>query len=278
MLGSAVFDQLRIAGLGPLEASRSRGMTFDAQSLDTNALIESAGLSEGDYVVNCVGLTKSRIDEKSIDSRSLAVRLNVDFPNSLAASAEPRRIRVLQVATDCVYSGGKGSYLETDRHDALDVYGKSKSLGEAPSANVMHLRCSLIGPELGRESLFFEWIRRQPFGAEINGYTNHLWNGLTSITFGKITAGIILNGLFQAGIQHLVPRDKVTKDQLVRLELAGLKRADVTVSSTQDVASVDRTLKTNNPDLNLRLFEAAGYFGVPKIGEMVEELCLDLTD
>ena len=52
-----------------------------------------------------------------------------------------------------------------DEFDALDVYGKTKSLGEIPDANVMHLRCSLIGPELGRNSLFFEWVRQQPHGA-----------------------------------------------------------------------------------------------------------------
>ena len=55
--------------------------------------------------------------------------------------------RVLQIATDCVYSGAQGAYVETDLHDALDVYGKTKSLGECQEPNVYHLRCSIIGPE-----------------------------------------------------------------------------------------------------------------------------------
>jgi dTDP-4-dehydrorhamnose reductase len=278
MLGSAVVGALKDSKFQLLTASRTSGIRFDAESLDVATLFTAAGLGAGDYVINCVGLTKSRIDESSPASRASAQRLNVDFPAELARVASLKGVKVIQVATDCVYSGQAGGYGESAPHDALDVYGKTKSLGEVDSDNVMHLRCSLIGPELGRNSLFFEWVRQQPQGASISGYTDHHWNGLSSMAFGRIILGILTQELFKPGVQHLVPADQVTKDQLVRMELNALGRQDVSVTSTTSQKSVDRTLSTENPDFNKTLFAAAGHLALPTISQMVDEICADLPN
>lgn len=278
MLGSAVADALQEKGHEVITASRSAGIKFDAVNLDTEKLLTAASLQKGDFVINCVGLTKSRIDESSMASRSLAVKLNIDFPNDLAKAAEKLGVKIIQVATDCVFSGLAGGYSEGSAQDALDVYGKTKSLGETPSPNVMHLRCSLIGPEVGRSSLFFEWVRQQPINAQIDGYTNHLWNGLSSRAFGKVVSGIINQGLFEPSVQHLVPADEVTKDELVKLELAALGRGDVQVTSTEDEHPIDRTLATDRTGSNEQLFLAAGYKKIPTIEEMVLEACINLPN
>ena len=278
MLGSAVTIALQANGHEVITASRSTGIQFDAVNLHAENLLRAAGLQKDDYVVNCVGLTKTRIDETSVTSRSLAVKLNIDFPDDLAKAAETTGVKVIQVATDCVFSGLSGGYSESSAHDPLDVYGKTKSLGETPSPAVMHLRCSLIGPEIGRSSLFFEWVRQQPINALIDGYTNHLWNGLSSHAFGKVVSGILDKGLFAAGLQHLVPSNQVAKDELVRLELAALGRDDVQVNSREAEQAIDRTLRTDRPEFNEQLFLAAGYKKIPTIQEMVLEACLNLPN
>ena len=278
MLGSAVENVLRESGVDVITASRTQGVRFDAEDLDSAEVIATAGLSPDDYVVNCVGLTKARIDESSRTSRDLAVKLNIEFPSNFAAAAEQSSVKVIQVATDCVFSGAGGNYSEASGHDALDVYGKTKSLGEVPSENVMHLRCSLVGPEIGRSSLFFEWVRNQPQGAKISGYTNHIWNGLSSRAFGKVVTGIIRQDLFSAGVQHLVPANQVTKDALVRMELAALGRNDVSVLSMAAEIAVDRTLRTENSKQNSGLFLAAGYSEIPTIEQMVLEACENLPN
>jgi dTDP-4-dehydrorhamnose reductase len=278
MLGSAVTEELKSKGLMYDVASRSEGHKFDAVSGDISWLTGQAGLESGDFIVNCIGLTKARIQERDAKSLAMAVELNVNFPMKLAKLAEESGFRVIQVATDCVFSGRMGNYSEDGKHDPLDVYGKTKSLGEIASDSVMHLRCSLIGPERGRSSLFFEWVRQQPRNARIDGYTNHLWNGLSSKAFGRILAGVISYNLFSAGVQHLVPEGRVTKDELVRLELAALGRLDVEVKAVEAEESVDRTLVTNNTDRNRALFAAGGYQRVPTIAQMVEEICLDLPN
>jgi len=278
MLGSAAVEALQEKGHEVMTASRSTGIKFDAVNLNTEKLLTAASLRKGDFVINCVGLTKSRIDEASMASRSLSIKLNIDFPNDLAKAAEKLGVKIIQVATDCVFSGLAGGYSEGSAHDPLDVYGKTKSLGETPSPNVMHLRCSLIGPEVGRSSLFFEWVRQQPINAQIDGYTNHLWNGLSSRAFGKVVSGIISEELFESSVQHLVPSDEVTKDELVRLELSALGRDDVQVTSKEDEHPIDRTLRTGRPEFNKQLFLAAGYKKIPTIEEMVLEACMNLPN
>lgn len=277
MLGSAVETALRSAGLPHEALSRSGPGSFEATEPDSLRPYLKQ-LDEGDYVVNCVGLTKSNIDDKSPSSREDAVRINYFFPAALAALADSRKLRVIQVATDCVFSGRTGDYSEEDPHDAFDVYGKTKSLGEIHSNGVMHLRCSLIGPELGRSSLFFEWVRQQPQNAVIDGYTTHIWNGITSRTFGNIVAGLISNDLFKPGIQHVVPRDKVSKYELVLNLLNLLGRSDVQVNALEVTPAVDRSLRTLNPEMNQALFEGAGLNVVPSIFELLQDMLDSMKD
>ena len=273
MLGRAVHQKLAESDLVVLEASRTRGLKFDAEEDLAGDLLRKAGLRTGDFVVNCVGLTKTHIHEDKPETMERAVRLNVLFPIALASASEELNLRVIQVATDCVFSGREGQYFESSSHDACDVYGKSKSLGEVKSDHVMHLRCSLIGPETkGRQSLFFEWVRDAAPNSKLKGYVNHKWNGLTSRAFARIVAGIIENDQFIHGVHHLTPADQLTKYELIKLELELLEREDVQVEAFQAEESIDRTLATNAPETNSMLFAGAGYKRVPTIREMMEEL------
>ena len=273
MLGSAVIAQLSRSDLDIMEASRSEGIRFDAEGDSCEDLLLAAGLTSQDYVVNCVGLTKTHIDEADPSSVERAVRLNILFPISLAQAAAKSGVRIIQVATDCVFSGKNGHYTESSSHDADDVYGKSKSIGEVGSENVLHLRCSLVGPEIaGRSSLFFEWIRGLEYGAIVDGFVDHIWNGLTSQAFGAIVSGIVKSGTFFSGVQHLVPADSLTKFELVKMELDLLGRNDVVVNETITGNKVDRTLETSNPTQNDLMFKLGGYDATPTIREMMEKL------
>ena len=126
--------------------------------------------------------------------------------------------------------------------------------------------------------MFFEWVRSQPKGAKISGYTNHIWNGLSSRAFGKVVTGVVREDIFSAGVQHLVPANQVTKDELVRMELAALGRGDVSIQSFAEDIAVDRTLRTENSKQNRELFLAAGYLEIPTIEQMVIEACENLPN
>jgi len=250
---------------------------FDAAQVSVESLVYL--LNGQDYIINCIGIIKPRIDEQNSCSVQRAVRVNALFPHMLAEVAERVGARVLQIATDCVYSGqgaSAGSYFESSPHDPLDIYGKTKSLGEVRSPAVRHLRCSIIGPEGAgrpRDSLL-EWFLGQGQGAQVSGYTNHRWNGVTTLAFARLCHGIMQTGLWETlpPVQHIVPYIAVTKAGLLSFFSYFYKRDDVNVGDAVASVAVDRTLSTDNPNLNEQLWQASGYQGVPTIFEMVKEL------
>jgi dTDP-4-dehydrorhamnose reductase len=117
-----------------------------------------------------------------------------------------------------------------------------------------------------------EWVRNQPKNAEISGYTDHFWNGITSFHFAKIARGIIENDIFEPGVFHVLPKDSVTKSELVGLIAKYLGRSDIKVQPTATGANINRTLDTSNPDKNKAFWLSAGYESPLSIAQMVSEL------
>jgi dTDP-4-dehydrorhamnose reductase len=207
-----------------------------------------------------------------MDEVHQAIRVNALFPHRLADATAAAGARLLQIATDCVYSGRQGRYRERDPHDAEDVYGKTKSLGEVQGAHVVNLRCSIVGPELRGHRSLLDWFTSQPQGATLNGFTNHLWNGITTLQFGELASAIVRGTAGTGGLQHIVPSEHVTKAELLRVFARAFDRPDVQVVDTLASQAVDRTLATDNADANRALWEAAGYSVPPTIPVMVERL------
>jgi dTDP-4-dehydrorhamnose reductase len=245
-------------------------ISFDASTDDISDAF--ANLGKVDYVINCIGIIKPHINDNDEKQRLNALKINSLFPQKLAEWASENEAKVIQIATDCVFSGQKGSYIESEAHDALDVYGKSKSLGEVPAASMMHLRVSIIGPEVGRSTSLLEWVRNQPTGAQIFGFTDHLWNGVTTSHFGKLARGIIESNLFKPGVFHVVPGNRLPKDKLVQKIASVFGREDIQIEPKASGNTVDRTLETIDPSFNSALWDAAGYPKPPTVEQMLEEI------
>ncbi len=278
MLGSAVLKEFSNfqgeliattrAATSLVAGSNVKFLKFDAATDN----LDSAFSMPINYVVNCIGIIKPYINDSDTQQTETAFEINGAFPNRLEVWASMHGVKVIQIATDCVFSGSKGNYLETNEHDALDVYGKSKSLGEAKGDSMMHLRVSIIGPEVDRNSSLLEWVRNQPKNAEISGYIDHFWNGITSMHFAKIARGIVENDLFEVGVFHVLPQDSTTKCELVTLIAKYLGRSDIKVNPTATGANINRTLGTNFPAKNKGFWRAAGYDALPTIEQMVSEV------
>ena len=73
------------------------------------------------------------------------LHLNSVFPQQLASVCHSANVPLIHVSTNCVFSGDRANYRESDVPDASDIYGQSKARGE-PSTCVV-LRCSIIGFE-----------------------------------------------------------------------------------------------------------------------------------
>jgi dTDP-4-dehydrorhamnose reductase len=285
MLGSMVVDVLSrdsalavtgtVRGQSLIEKVRERlpavdWCLFDACITNSRSALEA--IDGHEWVVNAIGITKPLIHNDNAFEVERAIWINSMLPHLIGARAAAVGACVLQIATDCVYSGAKGPYLEMDPHDALDVYGKTKSLGESIQTNVYHLRCSIIGPEPKEYKFLLEWFRRQPHEAQVNGYVNHLWNGVTTLHFARICQGIIKSSITFPHLQHIVPTGVLTKAQMLREFAIAYNRKDIQIMDVEAKDVIDRTLSTNYRKVNRLLWEAAGYDQPPTVSDMITEL------
>lgn len=196
-----------------------------------------------DYVINCIGAIKPTFDKAT--DHTIPIYTNAVFPHQLATWGDLTDTKVIHITTDCVYSGAKGRYIESDPHDALDVYGKSKSLGEP--ANAMVIRTSIFGPEQGgRKRSFLEWVKGQK-GKAVNGYTNHYWNGVTTVELANGLLDVVGSDVWAKGLYHVFSED-VTKYDMVS-QISEAYNLELTIHPHETEACVDRTLSTET-DLN----------------------------
>jgi dTDP-4-dehydrorhamnose reductase len=243
---------------------------FDVQTASVSQIAET--LQGAEWIINNIGVIKPYIHDNNPEEIEQAILINSLFPCRLSEAARLNQASVLQIATDCVYSGRRGNYGESDPHDALDVYGKSKSLGETQVPSIHHLRCSIIGPEEKSFLSLLEWFRRQPQNASLNGFTNHHWNGVTTLHFAKICLGIIANNVSLTTLQHIVPSDIVTKAELLKIFAKNCRRSDLKIRDIAADSKSDRTLKTEHEALHQSLWSAATYPTPPSISQMVQEM------
>ena len=219
-------------------------------------LVETVRDSGCRWVVNALG----RIKQKTEDLNELYLA-NSLFPLHLSTRMRPEQ-RLIHASSDCVFSGRRGRYAVSDERDAEDVYGLSKALGEAVAqpGRCWVLRTSIIGPELGRGWGLMGWLLRQ--SGEVNGYTNHLWNGITTLDWAE-AAWDLMNGrlgaegpLIQAGTWPAM-----SKCEVLRLigQAWGLA---VNVRPTEAKATVDRSLlpTLKRPDLEHQLSRLRAWY------------------
>ncbi|MBN1974917.1 MAG: sugar nucleotide-binding protein [Sedimentisphaerales bacterium] len=230
-------------------------------------------LPEPDWIINAIGIIKPYLHDDKPEEVERGIIGNSCFPFWLARTF--KKSRILQIATDCVYSGQKGQYVESDKHDAIDVYGKTKSLGEVQLPNVNLLRCSIIGPEVKSYVSLLEWFLRQPANAKVTGFTNHSWNGVTTLHFAKICCGIISNNLSLPNLSHIVPHGDITKHDLLCSFAESFNRKDIKISAANAQYMIDRRLATEKQEINAELWKNAGYEArPPSVCEMVGELVM----
>ena len=209
-----------------------------------------------DYIINCIGTIKPFMGENVKNS----IRINSVFPWLLADYCKQQNIKLIHITTDCVFSGHGSLYTEESLHDATDAYGKSKSLGEP--TNCMVLRTSIIGEEVHKKASLIEWAKAQAWG-EVNGYTNHYWNGISTKQYAKICDQIITSELYAEGLFHIFSPGSVTKYELLSLIN---DRFNLLIKINPFVAdqSIDRTLSSKR-ELNSKL-------SIPDIQQQIEEI------
>ena len=225
--------------------------------------IYNAGFSP-DFVINCIGIIKPYCKDDDPKGKYQSVKVNALFPHELAGYFKKKNpsAKIIQIATDCVYKGDTGYYNETHHHDPVDVYGKSKSLGEVLGDNFLNIRCSIIGPELTNHLSLMDWFLSQPRESEVLGFDHHLWNGVTTLQFAQLCKKIIADETFDDlrklnHTLHYVINEDVTKYSLLNI-FKKVFSHDVSITKTNTHGeAINRTLRSSYLRNSLMPMEAA---------------------
>ncbi len=188
-----------------------------------------------DYVINCAGIIKQR---KDMLSPIPCITINALLPHKLHELISKHGGRLIHFSTDCVFNGQRGGYTEADPPDAVDLYGRTKTLGEVDGEKCLVLRTSMIGRELINHSSLLDWFLSQN-GKQIKGFTHAIYSGVTTNELAKVVEMIIQRYPELSGLYHVVSQP-ISKYELLMLarDIFGL---DVEIVPDEDV-KIDRSL------------------------------------
>ena len=169
-----------------------------------------------DFIVNCIGILihgSSNVEN--------AIYLNAYLPHQLKKISKNIGAKLIHISTDCVFSGDKGGYIETDVKDGKGVYSQTKKLGEIEDDANLTLRTSIIGPELKDNGEgIFHWFMSQ--SGDISGFTKAIWSGVTTIELAKAVKWSIDNNT--TGLYHITNNSSISKYELLRLFQKHIKK------------------------------------------------------
>lgn len=229
-------------------------ININTNSKSISDILQKYNINENDIVINCIGLIKPQVDKYGT---TLSIIINSLFPNLLADECSKIKARMVHITTDCVFSGKKGNYIETDIHDVSDVYGRTKSLGEPNNCTV--IRTSIIGEEIGQKRSLIEWIKSNA-NKEINGFNDHFWNGLTCLQVAKVLHEMIENNKFWIGTKHIYS-NKVNKFELVSM-INDIYNLNIKINNKKSENYCDRSMSS--------IHELP--FDIPNLKQQIEDM------
>lgn len=211
-------------------------LIFNSDINETKILSSKIKKLKPDYIVNCVGVVKQIIQKNNTHE---AILYNSLLPHILYSIAKQNNAKLIHISTDCVFDGNIGNYSESDIPNAMDLYGKSKALGEITYKNSVTIRTSYIGHELKSPHGLLEWFLSQE--NKIKGYTNAYYNGLTTLELSIIIENYFfrkskLNGLYN------ISSESISKFSLLS-QIGKIYKKDILIMKEKSI-QVDRTLNS----------------------------------
>jgi len=212
---------------------------------DIPALSEWLDNVKPDIIFNCLGILVKESDERP----DIAILLNSYLPRYLEHKYVEKKVKIIHLSTDCVYSGTRGRYTETDTPDGETIYDRTKVLGEINNDKDLTFRMSIVGPDKNAKGTgLFNWFMSQ--SGVIRGYTKAIWTGVTTIELARAVDAAIKQNL--TGLYHLVPDVPIDKYNLLLLFRDIFERTDIEIEPYNDYAS-DKSLINTRKDFDFKV-------------------------
>ncbi len=238
-------------------------MITGVRAEDLPSVERALAQSEATVAVNAIGIVKQAPQANDTEA---TIAVNALFPHELAARCRACGVRLIHISTDCVFSGRRGSYRESDLPDAEDLYGRSKLLSELAEEDTLTLRTSIIGRELRGRLGLLEWFLANQ-GGRVRGYSRARFSALSTGVLAELVGDIIERHTNLTGVWH------VSSKPIDKLRLLELARAALEIPveiEPDDTLVVDRSLDST------RLQDAIGWTA-PSWTAMLGRLAADPT-
>ena len=216
------------------------GNAFDTQNLRDLVI-----RGRFDSIINCIGILNCFAEE----NKASATFLNSYLPHFLAEITEGTDTQIIHMSTDCVFSGRRGQYTETDFPDGETFYDRSKALGELNDTKNITLRNSIVGPDINPKGIgLLNWFMQQ--NGTVRGYTKAMWTGQTTLQLAKTMEVAAAEKVF--GLYNTVPDYSISKYGLLQLFNRYLRGDAIKVEAVEGV-NLDKSLKRTNYNFDYRI-------------------------
>lgn len=238
MAGHTISLYLKEQGHEVLGFDRSRSMYVDSVIGDANNtefLSKLISENKFDTIINCIGI----LNQYAEKNKALATFLNSYLPHFLADITSGTDTQIIQMSTDCVFSGKRGKYTEDDFRDGETFYDRSKALGELEDYKNITLRNSIVGPDINPNGIgLLNWFMQQ--SGEINGYKKAMWTGQTTLQLAKTMEKAAMERAH--GLYNSVPEYSISKYDLLLLFNHYLKDDSLKINQIEGI-NADKSLK-----------------------------------
>ena len=213
--------------------------------------------TEADFIINCIG----KIPQKQPTPQDYT-QVNTELPRFL----DTLNISTILPTTDCEFKGdipAGESYTKSSPRDADDDYGLSKAIIskeiEENSKNTKIIRTSIIGHEEATTLALLDWFLSQ--SGSVRGYTNHYWNGITTLEWAKQCQKIIENWSDFPTLNQLGTTKHYSKFNIISMA-KDIYKKDIEITPFATEQAVNKCLASDTilPELDVQLAELKEFF------------------
>ena len=248
MAGHMISLYLKEQGHEVLGFARTKSQLVDSvtgDARDSERIKAVIGVDRFDSVINCIGMLNQFAESNKAD----AAYLNGFLPHYLAELTEGTSTQVIHMSTDCVFSGVRGQYTDTDFPDGATFYDRSKALGEIDDDKNITLRNSIVGPDIKQKGIgLLNWFMQQQ--GEVQGYTGAMWTGQTTLQLAKTMEAAAKERAY--GLFNAVPDNSISKYELLELFNKYLRKDKITIVHVNKMAA-DKSLKRTHWDFSFKI-------------------------
>ena len=239
MLGHSLFEELSKNHdvYGVVRSSSKNPKIFSKiSSGELSKISKIIEDTKPDFVINCIGIIKQLKESKD---KIQSIEVNSLWPHQLADICERQSTKMIHFSTDCVFTGSKGNYVETDFADARDTYGLSKFIGEVDYRHTLTLRTSIIGHELNSNVSLIDWFLSQ--SNECKGFTKAIYSGFPTVEVARFLNDYVFKN-FVSGVHHF-SSEPISKYDLLKI-VAKVYGKDIKIVPSEDL-KIDRSLNSD---------------------------------